>query len=150
MDRRRIFMRATLRLAALAVLLAATPHAAAAASSCEARAAGTHQALLGGSLDNWEPVNDRTVLIWVRHSARARLVRLDRPLEGLATATVVVLVDGDHDGSISACGSDGMAIGDGPRIGKVARIVSIRLLSEKRTAELDPGARVMRPESFRV
>lgn len=150
MNRRHIFLRATLLLAALVPLLAATPDVAAAASSCEARAARAHQLLLGRSLDNWEPLNDRTVLIWTRHSRRAHLVRLDRPLEDLTAAAVLVLVDGSHDGRISACGNDGIAIGDGPGIGPVARIVSIELLSEKRTAELDPGAEGTGRDSFRV
>lgn len=149
-DRRPLSLRTALLLAGLVVQLAAAPHAAAAVSSCEARAVRTHQALLAGSLDNWEPVNDHTVLIWLRHSTRAHLVTLDRALDGLSEAVVVVLVDGDHDLSISACGKDGLAIGDGPRIGQVARIVSIHLLSEKRTAELDGSAQAGWPHSMRV
>lgn len=148
--RRQLSLRTALLLAGLVVQLAATPHAAAAVSNCEARAARTHQTLVADSLDNWEPVNDRTVLIWLRHSTRAHLVKLDRPLDGLPEAAVVVLVDGDHDLSISACGKDGLAIGDGPGIGQIARIVSIRLLSEKRTAELDRGAHASLPDSMRV
>jgi hypothetical protein len=149
-DRRQLSLHTALLLAGLVVQLAATPHAAAAVSNCEARAARTHQTLLADSLDNWEPVDDRTVLIWLRHSTRAHLVRLDRPLHGLSEAAVVVLVGGDHDLNISACGKDGLAIGDGPGTGQIARIASIQLLTEKRTAELDRGAQATLPDSMRV
>jgi hypothetical protein len=63
---------------------------------------------------------------------------------------VVVLVGGDHDLNISACGKDGLAIGDGPGTGQIARIASIQLLTEKRTAELDRGAQATLPDSMRV
>jgi hypothetical protein len=87
--------------------------AAAGVSSCEARAAGTHQLLPAESLENWEPVSDRAVLIWTKHSARAYLVSVDRRLQGLTAAPIIDLVDGDHDRRISACGHDGITIGDG-------------------------------------
>ena len=121
-----------------------------ATTACEAHAARTHQVLLADSLDNWEPVSDRTVLIWTRHSTRANLVRLDKPLAGLADASFIYLVDGDHDTRISPCGRDGVAIGDGTGVGQIARIVSIEPLSDKRTTELDPGARTRLAASFRV
>lgn len=140
----------------LVALLVAGPilHAtrAAAATStppCEAHAART-QVLSADSLDNWEPLDDRTVLIWIKHSTRANLVRLARPIDSLVNAPVIYLVDGDHDGSISACGPDGIAIGGGADVGQTVRIISIELLSGRETAELDPGAQPGMTSSFRV
>ena len=145
-DRRRVFMRAALLVAVLVSLLGVVQHAA--ASSCEARAASAHEVILAGTPDNWEPVSDQAVLIWTTRSERAYLVRLDRQLHGLAAAAVIDLVDGDHDRSISPCGRDGITIGD--REGVVARIVSIELLSAKRTAEFDQSVQAVRAESFAV
>jgi hypothetical protein len=149
-DRRRMLMRAALLLAILVSLLALMPPAAAGTSACEARAAAAHQALPAGSLDNWEPLSDRAVLIWTRHSARAYLVRLRRGLRGLTAAPVIDLVDGDHDRSLSACGHDGIMIGDGAGDGTIAGIASIELLSAARTAKLDPGAQPTLPGVLRV
>jgi hypothetical protein len=136
------FRRSVLLFAALAALLGTSGRAWAAASGCEARAAHAQQVLLGAQLDSWEPLNDLEVLIWTTHSTRADLVRLAKPLHGLGSAAVIDLVDGDHDGSISPCGHDGIRLGGGMGGGTMVRIVSIRLLSEGRTAELDRGARV--------
>lgn len=128
-------------LVALVALLASSRGiAAAATSACEIRAVRSQEALVGASLENWEPVNDRTVLIWTGRERRAHLVRLDRPLSGLTSAPIIDLVDGDRDRSISPCGHDGIRIGDGQGDGTVARIVSIEYLSYRRTVELDPGA----------
>src|SRR5690348_27136 len=80
----------------------------------EARAARAHQVVLADSMENWEPLDDRSVLIWTEHSPRARLVRLDRAVAGLADAAVIYLVDADSDGYISPCGRDGIVIGDRP------------------------------------
>lgn len=139
-DRGRISMRSAMLLIVLMVLLASSRGVAAAAatSGCEMRATRSEEVLVGASLQNWEPVNDRTVLIWTGHETRAHLVRLDRPLSGLTTAPIIDLVDGDHDRSISPCGRDGIKIADGQGDGTVARIVSIEYLSYRRTAELDP------------
>lgn len=149
-DRRRVFMGTALLLALLASLLGAAQDAAAAASGCEGRAASAHEVLLAGTLDNWEPVSDRAVLIWTRQSERAYLVRLDRLLRGLTAAAVIDLVDGDHDRSISPCGHDGITIGGGEGFVQIARIVSIELLSAKRTAEFDQSVQAPRTESFAV
>ena len=148
-DRRRVFVRAALLLGILVSLLGAMPRAAAGAASCEARAAAAHQVVLAGSLDSWEPLSDRAVLIWTKHSAQAYLVRLDRELPGLTATPIIDLVDGDHDRSLSPCGHDGITIGDGAGNGTIARILSIERLSIRRTAELDPGAQAP-PGSFRV
>lgn len=147
-DRRLPNLRAALLLGILVSLLGGLQCAAAAASTCEARALAAHEVVPGGRLDNWEPLSERAVLIWTKHSARAYLVSLDRSLEGLGAAPVIDLVDGDHDDSLSPCGHDGVAITDGN--GTIAHIVSIELLSLRRTAELDPGAQRMGPQSLRV
>lgn len=151
-DLGRIFMRAALLLMALVALLASSHGVAAAAgtSNCEIRALRSQEVLVGSSLQNWEPVNDRTVLIWTGPDTRAHLVRLDRPLYGLTAAPIIDLVDGDHDRSISPCGHDGIEIGGGQGDGTVARIVSIEFLSYRRTLELDPGAQAGFRDSFRV
>jgi hypothetical protein len=149
-DRRFILVRAALLLASLISLLGVMPAAAAGAWTCEARAAAAHQVVPAGSLDNWEPLSDRALLIWTKHSARAYLVRLDRELPGLTAAPVIDLVAGDHHPSLSPCGHDGITIGEGAGDGTIARVVSIELLSIRRTAELDPGARMPLPGSFRV
>lgn len=125
------------RVAFLAALLAVAPHVLAATPSCEAQAISSHDVLRAETLANWEPVDDRTVLIWMEHSARARLVRLSRPLEGLASAPIIMLVDGDGDRTISACGHDALTLSYDER--EKVRIVSIERLSERLTAALDAG-----------
>lgn len=136
-----VFKRSTLLLGMLGAFFATTC-VAAAASACEQHAVRAQQVLFGGALDNWEPVDDRTVLIWTNHSLRAHLVKLKDPLHGLMAAPVIVLVDGDHDGRISPCGHDGIILGDGADGGHVASIVSIKLLSARRTVQLDPSEHI--------
>lgn len=138
----RVFKRSALLLGILEVFFATTCVAADVGSTCEQHAIGAQQVLFGGTVDNWEPVNDHTVLIWTKHSLRAHLVKLKSPLLGLMDAPIIVLVDGDHDGRISSCGHDGIVLADGADGGHVARIASIRLLSERRTAQLDPGEQI--------
>ena len=138
----RVFKRSTLLLGMLGVFFATTCVAAAASSTCEQHAIRANQVLLGGTLDNWEPVNDHTVLIWTNHSLRAHLVKLNSPLHGLMAASIIVLVDSDHDGRISPCGHDGIILGDGADGGHIASIVSIQMLSERRTVQLDPSEHI--------
>lgn len=138
----RVFKRSALLLGMLGILLATTRPAAAASSTCEEHAIREQQVLFGGSVDNWEPVNDRTVLIWTSHSQRAHLVKLKSPLHGLMSAPIIVLVDGDHDGRISPCGHDGIILGDGANGEHIADIASIKLLSERRTVQLDPSEHI--------
>lgn len=141
-------LRFALLLVALIALLLGCVAAAAATSECEIRAARSQEALAGASLENWEPVNDRTVLIWAGRDARAHLVRLDRPLYGLMAAPVIDLIDGDHDRTISPCGQDGIMIGNAQGDGSFARIVRIELLSYRRTIELDRAAQAKPPALF--
>lgn len=128
-------------IAIMFALLVTMRTAAAATPGCEAHAVRAHQALLADRLDNWEPLDDRTVLIWTRRSDRAHLLRLEAPLAGLEEADIIHLVDGDRDALISPCGRDGIAIGDDAAGWQIARIVAVELLSRKRTAELDFGTR---------
>lgn len=123
------------RLAFFAALLAVIPRVHASTPLCEARALRSHEALRGESLANWEPLDDRTILVWTKHSARASLVRLSRPLDGLTSAPVITLVDGDGDRTISACGRDGLTLSYDES--ERARIVSITRLSARLTAALD-------------
>lgn len=128
-----------LRVALLTALVAASSRVIAAAPLCEARAIRAHEALPAASLSNWEPVDERSVLIWIKHSDRASLVRLARPLAGLTSAAIITLVDGDGDLMISPCGHDALAVGYGA--GEEAPIVSITPLSRRQTTALDPGDR---------
>jgi hypothetical protein len=141
-DHGRIVLRSAGLLIALVALFASSRGIAAAApmADCENHARHSREILVGASLENWEPVNDRTVLVWTGHETRAHLVRLDRSLPGLTAAPIIDLVDGDRDHSISACGHDGIRIGAGQGDGTVARILSIEYLSYSRTVQLDPGA----------
>ena len=131
-----------LRLIVIAALLLASTRVLAATSQCESHAAKDHETLLAWRLANWEPLDDRTVLIWAKHSSRASLVKLARPLDGLSSAEIISLVDRDGDGTISACGHDAVTIGYDES--DAVRIVSIRLLSERRTEALDEGAELSR------
>lgn len=112
----------------------ACPSAFAAAQGCEATAARPQDSIRAEELANWEPIDERALLIWTSHDSRAHLVELDRPLPGLLDAPTVFLVTPGHDRTVSACGDDEVLVPGGA----VARIISIRYLSEKRTAELDP------------
>lgn len=137
-----------LRLIFLAALILASTRALAAASQCESHAARDHETLFAWRLSNWEPLDNRTVLIWTTHSSRASLVRLARPLDGLTSADIISLVDRDRDGTISPCGRDAVTIGYDES--DAVRIVSIKLLSERRTVALDEGEELSRLVLSRV
>lgn len=109
--------------------------AAAHARPCEAYARRTHLSLPVAQLQSWEPVDARTVLVWTPNTRRAHLLHLDRRLRGLPDAAVITLIDGDHDGKITACGHDGILVSK--RRGGRAYIRSMEYLSQKRTVELD-------------
>ena len=125
------------RFALFAALSAVIPGALASTPHCEAHALHSHEVLRAENLANWEPVDDQTVLVWMRNSARARLVRLSRPLQGLTSAAIITFVDGDDDRTISACGRDALTLSYDES--EKARIVSIQRLSERLTAALDAG-----------
>jgi hypothetical protein len=120
-------------LAAFLGLLLACPHGYAASAGCEIRALRAQQAIPAARLANWQPVDDRTLLVWTLHDSRAHLVTLDHAIPGLRDAPTVYLITRDHDPNVNACGRDGVIV---PGAG-TARIISIRYLSHKRTLELD-------------
>jgi len=103
--------------------------------SCEAHAAAVHESMRIEDLGNWEPVDDSTLLIWAPGANRAHLIRLNHPVQALAGAAILTLIDGDHDGRITACGHDEIMAGDGQD--GIAGIKAIEYLSERHTAELD-------------
>lgn len=119
----------------LALLLLLPSAALARMSHCEAHAIHAHLSLRVSELESWEPVDSRTLLIWTPQTRRAHLIHLDRRMPSMSRAPILTLVDGDHDGSITACGHDGIQV-DGER-GARAVIRSMEYLSEKRTVELD-------------
>ena len=92
------------------------------------------QSIPAQRLANWEPMDDHTLLIWTVDDSRAYLVELSRPVSGLLDASTVYLVTHNHDPNVCACGYDEVMV----RNGGIARIASVRHLSEKQTAELDP------------
>lgn len=149
-DPQRGFVRNCWVIATLLVICTAAYDVRATVPGCETRAARVHQVLRASSMSNWEPLDNRTVLIWTKDSARAHLVRLDRALAGLTDAPMIYLVDADRDGRISACGRDGIVIRDGRDVTQVARIVSIELLSVRQTADLDPGGRATERDEIRI
>jgi Family of unknown function (DUF6491) len=103
-----------------------------------AGAAGAQDSIPAARLANWEPVDEQTLLVWTLHDSRAHLVRLDHPIQGLLDAATIVLVTPSTYPNICACGLEELMV---PGAG-AARITSVRYLSEKRTAELDPGASI--------
>jgi hypothetical protein len=122
------------RIAAVLGLLLACPGAFARSPHCETRTLHARQSIPAGRLANWAPIDDHTLLIWTLHDSRAYLVELSRPVPGLLDAPGVYLVTHNHDPNVCACDHDEVIVPDGG----IARIASIRHLSVKRTAELDP------------
>ena len=127
-----------LRLVALLALLLAIPASYAATAGCHAHTAGAQDSIPAARLANWEPVDEQTLLVWTLHDSRAHLVRLDHPIPGLRDAATIVLVTPSTYPNMCACGSEELMV---PGAG-AARITSVQYLSEKRTAELDPGASI--------
>jgi hypothetical protein len=104
-------------------------------SHCQTHARLAHLSLPVAQLESWEPVDERTLLVWAPSATRAHLLHLDRRVPALTRAPTLTLVDGDRDGAITACGRDGIMVSRGR--GGQALIRSIEYLSEKRTVELD-------------
>jgi len=125
------------RLVALLGLLLAIPagYAATAAAGCHAHAAGAQDSIPAARLANWEPIDEQALLVWTLHDSRAHLVRLAHPIPGLLDAAIIFLVTPSTYPNICACGAEKLMV---PGAG-AARIISVQYLSEKRTAELDPG-----------
>jgi len=131
---------------AMCCVASASPSSATRLRSCEARAIRHEEVMIAAQMVNWEPVDDRSVLIWMGRSMQAHLVRLAKPLPGMREAPIITLLDGDGDGTISPCGQDIVVLGeeDGRASDSAPRatIVSVQLLSAKRTAQLDRGAQL--------
>ena len=108
----------------------------AATPDCEVRALRAQESIPAEQLADWEPVDDHSLLVWTLHDSRAHLVELSHPVRGLVEALTVYIVTRGHDPNVCACGHDEVVVPGG----ETARIISIRYLSEKRTAELDAGA----------
>jgi hypothetical protein len=137
-----------LRTALLGLLLLPPALAIAHPHHCEAQARRANLALAVADLESWEPVDARTLLVWAPSATRAHLLHLDRRLPALSHEPILTLVDGDHDGAITACGHDGILISGGH--GGRAYIRSIEYLSEKRTVELDRAGWSVPPLQVRV
>lgn len=115
--------------------LIASPAALARGHHCERRAMRAHLFIRVRDLDSWEPLSERTLLVWGVQATRAHLIHLRSGVPELADARILTLVDGDHDGLITACGHDAILVtNDG---GGYSAIRSMEYLSAKRTAELD-------------
>jgi hypothetical protein len=124
------------RIAAVLGLLLVSPGAFASSPGCEARALQARQSIPAERLANWEPMDDHSLLVWTLDDSRAYLVELSRPVSGLLDAPTVYLVTHNHDPYVCACGHDEVMVPNGG----IARIASVRYLSEKQTAQLDPDA----------
>jgi hypothetical protein len=127
-----------LGLVAILGLLLAFPASYPATTGCPARSVRAQDSIPAAKLANWEPVDDQALLVWTLRDSRAHLVLLDHPIPGLLDAATIFLVTRGTDPKICACGPDELLV---PGAG-AARIISVQYLSEKRTAELDPGASV--------
>jgi Family of unknown function (DUF6491) len=133
-------------LVALLGLLLAFPAGYAAAAGCHKHAPRAPDSIAAATLANWEPVDEQALLVWTVHDSRAHLLRLDHRIPGLLGAATIFLVTRSTEPNICACGPDELIV---PGAG-AARIVSVEYLSEKRTAELDPGASIRAPARVTV
>jgi len=131
-------MRALWLVALLGLLLAIPASSYAATAGYHPHTVGARDSIPAARLAYWEPVDQQALLVWTRHDSRAHLVRLDHPIPGLLDAATIFLVTRSTDPKICACGPDELLV---PGAG-AARIISVQYLSEKRTAELDPGASI--------
>jgi len=86
------------------------------------------------SLSEWEPLDDRSLLLSPPGSPRSHLITLATPINGLRHAGEIDVIDGDLDGFICPNGVDGILVEE--CLCASANIASIEYLSEKRTAEL--------------
>jgi hypothetical protein len=85
-------------------------------------------------LAEWEPLDERSILLFVPDSRRSRLLVLAMPVEGLSLAGDIEIIDGDLDGFICPGAVDVIYV---PDCGCAsASIASIEPLTETQTAEL--------------
>jgi len=85
-------------------------------------------------LAEWQPLDERSLLLFVPGSRRSRLIVLATPIDGLPLAGDIEMIDGDLDGFICPSGVDGIYVRDCACAS--TSIVSIEYLTETKTAEL--------------
>jgi hypothetical protein len=86
------------------------------------------------ALSDWEPLDDRSILLSAPGSPRSHLITLATPIKDLVLANELDVIDGDLDGFICPDSVDGIYVEE--CLCASAGIASIEYLSEKRTAEL--------------
>ena len=86
------------------------------------------------ALSEWEPLDDRSLLLSAPGSSRSHLITLATPINELTQASEIDVIDGDLDGFICPNSVDGILVEE--CLCASASIASIEYLSEKRTAEL--------------
>jgi hypothetical protein len=104
------------------------------ADDCVQRAINAGHYLRVEDLGEWQPLGDRTLLIWIPGTARAHLLHLSKALPGLQHAEVIDVVDSDKDRIICACGRHAILLDNGT--GDSARINFVENLTERSAAEL--------------
>jgi hypothetical protein len=85
-------------------------------------------------LAEWEPIDNRTILLSVPGNRRGYLITLATPIEDLRLADAIDVIDSDLNGFICADGVDEVFAAECSCAS--ASIASIEYLTEKRTAEL--------------
>jgi hypothetical protein len=91
-------------------------------------------------LSEWQPLDDRSILLSAPGNPRSHLITLAAPINDLLLAGDIEIVDGDLNGMICADGVDAIFVEECAC--SSAKISSIDHLSEKRTAELLAGPAV--------
>jgi hypothetical protein len=91
-------------------------------------------------LSEWQPLDDRSILLSAPGNPRSHLLTLAAPIDDLVLAGDIEIVDGDLNGLICADGVDEIFVEECSC--SSAKISSIDYLSEKRTAELLAGSAV--------
>lgn len=104
------------------------------AGGCEQHAKDTGHYIPVEELGDWEPIDDRTLLIWIPDTPRAHLVHLSRPLPTLRDAEGLTVVEHGEDRIILPCGRDAVEIDDDPTTS--TSIADIEPLSEAGAVEL--------------
>jgi hypothetical protein len=104
------------------------------ATGSEERAASGNDCVFFRTIDNWQVLDDSSLVIWTTGNRRAYLVRLFRPSPDLRFAIDLRFQDGNGDGQLCPFGGDSVITG-----GTTAdryRISSMKRLSEKELEDL--------------
>jgi hypothetical protein len=127
----------TLTASAIASLLAlvacATPPGKAGAAGAKPLP-DTTRCMAAKDLAEWEPLDARTILLFISSSRRAYLAVLAAPLDSLEFADDIEVVDGDLDGFICPGDVHGLYVLDCDC--EATSIVSMEYLTEKQTIAL--------------